>query len=103
MPFFRLKDVSIGIKLNVIVSIVLVVSLSVVILYSFGIVRNILVEQAKDGTLQVSKQTNSNMRMLLESMDQEATALSRNEQIADIISRLNSMMMLLYKADTRVS
>jgi len=85
MPFFRLKDVSIGIKLNVIVSIVLVVSLSVVILYSFGIVRNILVEQAKDGTLQVSKQTNSNMRMLLESMDQEATALSRNEQIADII------------------
>jgi len=54
-------------------------------LYSFGIVRNILVEQAKDGTLQVSKQTNSNMRMLLESMDQEATALSRNEQIADII------------------
>jgi len=82
MPFFRLKDVSIGIKLNVIVSIVLVVSLSVVILYSFGIVRNILVEQAKDGTLQVSKQTNSNMRMLLESMDQEATALSRNEQIA---------------------
>jgi len=65
MPFFRLKDVSIGIKLNVIVSIVLVVSLSVVILYSFGIVRNILVEQAKDGTLQVSKQTNSNMRMLL--------------------------------------
>jgi len=90
MPFFRLKDVSIGIKLNVIVSIVLVVSLSVVILYSFGIVRNILVEQAKDGTLQVSKQTNSNMRMLLESMDQEATALSRNEQIADIISRLNS-------------
>jgi len=88
-PFFRLKDVSIGIKLNVIITSVLIVSLSVVIFYSFGIVRNILVEQAKDGTLQITKQANSNMRMILESVNQEATALSWNEQVADIASELN--------------
>ncbi|WP_265444835.1 methyl-accepting chemotaxis protein [Acetivibrio straminisolvens] len=91
MPFFRLKDVSIGIKLNVIVTLVLTVSLSIVIFYSFGIVRNILIEQAKDGTLQVSKQTSSNMRMLLETVEQEAMVLSRDEQIADIISNLNEV------------
>lgn len=90
MPFLRLKDVSIGIKLNVIVTIVLTVSLLTVIFYSFGIVRNILIEQAKDGTLQVSKQATSNMRMILETMEQEAMVLSRDAQITDIISELNN-------------
>lgn len=89
MSFFRLKDISIGIKLNVIVTIVLTVSLSIVVFYSFGIVRDILIEQAKDGTLQASKQTSSNMRMLLETVEQEATSLSRDAQITEIISELN--------------
>jgi len=48
------------------------------------------VEQAKTERCRFQSKPIRICECLLESMDQEATALSRNEQIADIISRLNS-------------
>ncbi|MFZ5988361.1 MAG: methyl-accepting chemotaxis protein [Bacillota bacterium] len=89
LPSFRLKNISIGIKLNVIVTIIIVLSLSIVIFYSFDIVRKILIEQTKEGTLQVSKQTSSNIRTLLEGVDQAAVSLSRDPQIGEVLPKLD--------------
>lgn len=89
LPFFRLKNISIGIKLNVIVTIIIVLSLSIVIFYSFNIVREILIEQTKAGTLQVTKQTSSNIRIMLEGIDQSAMDLSRDPQIGELLPKLD--------------
>lgn len=85
-----LKNISISIKLNVIISVIMILSLSVSIVYSFNVVTSILLDQVKETTLQVTRQTSLNMRMLLEELDMLAMDLSRDEHLAELISSIDN-------------
>ncbi|NLP14761.1 MAG: hypothetical protein GX383_09895 [Clostridium sp.] len=97
-----LKNISISIKLNVIISVIMIVSLSGSILHSFNVVTDILLEEVEEATLQVTRQTSLNMQMLLEELDQLAMDLSRDDQIAEMVSNMDNAQDELEKADTTV-
>ncbi|HQA58305.1 MAG TPA: methyl-accepting chemotaxis protein [Acetivibrio sp.] len=86
----NLKNTSISIKLNVIISLIMILSLSVSIIYSFNVVLGILIEQVKEATVQVTRQTTLNMQLKLEELDQLAQDLSRNDEIAGLVTNLNN-------------
>lgn len=99
-----LKNISISIKLNVIISVIMIVSLSGSILHSFNVVTDILLEEVEEATLQVTRQTSLNMQMLLEELDQLAMDLSRDDQIAEMVSNMDNAQDELEKSrhDSRI-
>ena len=99
-----LKNISISIKLNVIISVIMIVSLSGSILHSFNVVTDILLEEVEEATLQVTRQTSLNMQMLLEELDQLAIDLSRDDQIAEMVSNMDNAQDELEKSrhDSRI-
>lgn len=85
-----LKNISISIKLNVIISVIMILSLSVSIVYSFNVVTGILLDQAKETTLQVTRQASLNMRMLLEELDMLAMDFRGDEHLTELVSSINN-------------
>jgi methyl-accepting chemotaxis protein len=68
----------------------MILSLSVSIVYSFNVVTGILLDQAKETTLQVTRQASLNMRMLLEELDMLAMDFRGDEHLTELVSSINN-------------
>jgi methyl-accepting chemotaxis protein len=68
----------------------MILSLSVSIVYSFNVVTGILLDQAKETTLQVTRQASLNMRMILEELDMLAMDFRGDEHLTELVSGINN-------------
>lgn len=89
--FLSLKRIKIGLKLNISFVGITALSLTIVVMFCFNLVRSTLIEQSRESTYELIKQTSSNIRIVLEEIDKTSMALSRDNELAGKTAELNNM------------
>ncbi len=86
----RLSNAKIGLKLTVAFAAIILVTLSVVLIYSYNNISKVLLEQSKSGTVNILEQTAQNIETELEDIASVAELVASNSSIADNIQMMNT-------------
>lgn len=86
----RLSNAKIGLKLTIAFAVIIFVTLSAVLFYSYNNISKVLLEQSKSGTVNILQQTASNIETELEDIVSVAELVANNSSIAENIQMMNS-------------